>query len=130
MPPKHLPADLFPRLREVLRAVSRDCTVQLNTERVYTLTMKGILYKKKPIFFASVSQKESYIGFNLMPLAICPVLAKRVTPELRKSLHGYNCFHFTAVSETLLKQLKTLVAASAVAYPAALKAAGYEISRD
>ena len=130
MPPKSVAPDVFPRLREVLRAISRDYTVQLNTDEVYSLAMKGLVYKKKPIFFAAVTGKENYIGFNLLPLAICPALAKHVTPQLKKLRHGYNCFHFTEVNETLLGQLKTLVAASAAAYPAGLKTAGFEISRD
>jgi hypothetical protein len=65
------------------------------------------------MFFGSVSVGKAYVSFHLMPLYMCPVLLKRISPELHKRMHGKTCFNFTSdPGPELVLELEQLTAAA------------------
>jgi hypothetical protein len=46
------------------------------------------------MFFGSVRLGKAYVSFHLMPLYMCPVLATRISPALKKRMQGKTCFNF------------------------------------
>ena len=49
------------------------------------------------MYFGSVRLGKAYASFHLMPLYMCPELARQISPELRKRMHGKTCFNFKTV---------------------------------
>jgi hypothetical protein len=37
---------------------------------------------------------KAYVSFHLMPLYMCPALAKSIAPALKKRMQGKTCFNF------------------------------------
>ena len=51
------------------------------------------------MYFGSVRLGKAYVSFHLMPLYMCPVLAKSIPPALKKRMQGKTCFNFKADPE-------------------------------
>jgi hypothetical protein len=46
------------------------------------------------MYFGSVRLGKAYVSFHLMPLYMCPALATRIAPVLKKRMQGKTCFNF------------------------------------
>jgi hypothetical protein len=56
---------------------------------------------------------KAYVSFHLVPLYMCPALAKSVSPALKKRMQGKACFNFKADPEPeLIAALTRLTAAA------------------
>jgi hypothetical protein len=90
----------FAALKPVLAEYANRLAVKADTSVEYTLVTKSASpfpqHKGQPMFFGSVRLGKAYVSFHLMPLYMCPVLATRITPALKKRMQGKTCFKFKA----------------------------------
>ena len=91
-------ASVFAALKPVLAGYANRLTVKVSTSVEYTLVTKSASpfpqHKGQPMFFGSVRLGKAYVSFHLMPLYMCPVLAKSISPALKKRMQGKTCFNF------------------------------------
>ena len=91
-------SSIFAELKPVLAAYANRLAVQADTSVEYTLVTKSASpfpqHKGHPMFFGSVRLGKAYVSFHLMPLYMCPVLAKSIAPALKKRMQGKTCFNF------------------------------------
>jgi hypothetical protein len=91
-------AAVFAALKPVLAEYANRLTVKADTSVEYTLVTKSASpfpqHKGQPMYFGSVRLGKAYVSFHLMPLYMCPVLAKSVSPALKKRMQGKTCFNF------------------------------------
>ncbi|MGD1073748.1 MAG: hypothetical protein ABSB15_26860 [Bryobacteraceae bacterium] len=107
---------IFANLKSVLAEYSDRLVVKVDTPVEYTLVATSASpfpqHKGNPMFFASVRVGKAYVSFHLMPLYMCPAVAKSVTPALKRRMQGKTCFNFKANLEPeLIADLKKAVAA-------------------
>jgi hypothetical protein len=110
-------APVFAALRPVLAGHASRLTVKSDTPTEYTLVTQSASpfpqHKGEPIFFGSVRQGKAYVSFHLMPLYMCPVLTRRISPALKKRMQGKTCFNFeTHPTPEILQELQRLTTAS------------------
>jgi hypothetical protein len=91
-------ASVFAALKPVLASCANRLAVKTETSVEYTLVTKSASpfpqHKGQPMFFGSVRLGKAYVSFHLMPLYMCPVLATRISPALKKRMQGKTCFNF------------------------------------
>ena len=96
-------ASVFAAVRPVLAKFADRLAVQTDTPIEYTLVTKSASpfpqHKGQPMYFGSVRLGKAYVSFHLMPLYMCPVLATRIPPALKKRMQGKTCFNFKADPE-------------------------------
>ena len=105
-------APAFAQLRSIMLryADQLDCTV--DNDEDLQLNTKPIQKSKKPIWFGAVQIKKRYVSYHLMPVYVNPELLSGTSPELKKRMQGKSCFNFTAVDESLFKELSDLTEAA------------------
>ena len=106
-------ASVFAALKAVFARHANRLSVKADTPTEYTLLTKAPSpfpqHKGQPLYFGSVRLGKAYVSFHLVPLYLCPALAKRISPALKKRMQGKACFHFRTVPEPeLLADLKLL----------------------
>jgi hypothetical protein len=93
----------FAALKPVLAKYANRLAVKADTSVEYTLVTKSASpfpqHKGQPMFFGSVRLGKAYVSYHLMPLYMCPVLAIRIAPALKKRMQGKTCFNFKADPE-------------------------------
>jgi hypothetical protein len=91
-------ASVFAALKTVLAEYANRLAVKTETSVEYTLVTKSASpfpqHKGQPMFFGSVRLGKAYVSFHLMPLYMCPALATRISPALKKRMQGKTCFNF------------------------------------
>jgi hypothetical protein len=96
-------AAVFDALKPVLTRYADDLAVQADTPVEYTLLTKSASpfkqHKGQPLYFGSVHRGKAYVSFHLMPLYMCPVLMKSISPALKKRMQGKTCFNFKTEPE-------------------------------
>jgi len=116
-------AEVFTRLRAILETHAARFTVTSDTSSRYclegpvgpaTLRAWGGKARRSQIPVAWVEIGTSYVSFHLM--AIDPVLRGAMSVELEKHMHGKTCFHFTAVDESLFRELEQVAARGIAAF--------------
>jgi hypothetical protein len=108
-------AAVFAALKPVLAKYAKRLAVKADTSTEYTLISKSASpfgqHKGQPLYFGSVRLGKAYVSFHLMPLYMCPELAKAISPALKKRMQGKTCFNFKAEPEPeLIADLKGLTA--------------------
>ena len=108
---------VFATLKPVLGKYEKRMSVKADTATEYTLLTKSPSpfpqHKGQPLFFGTVKIGKAYVSFHLLPLYMCPQLAKGVTPALKKRMQGKACFNFKSEPEPeLVADLKQLTEAS------------------
>ena len=106
-------AAVFAALKPVLAKYANRLAVKSETPVEYTLVTKSASpfpqHKGQPMYFGSVRLGKAYVSFHLMPLYMCPILTKSISPALKKRMQGKTCFNFKTEPEpelvTGLKQL-------------------------
>jgi len=82
----------------VLAKHARRLSVKSDTPVEYKLVTKSASpfpqHKGQPLYFGLIRLAKAYVSFHLMPLYVCPVLAKGISPLLKKRLQGKTCFNF------------------------------------
>ncbi len=91
-------ASVFAAVKPVLAKFADRLAVQTDTPIEYTLVTKSTSpfpqHKGQPMYFGSVRLGKAYVSFHLMPLYMCPALAKSISPALKKRMQGKTCFNF------------------------------------
>lgn len=107
---------VFTALSAILRpyAVKLDAKTDSSSE-LYVDT-RHIAKNRKPLFFAAVQIRKSYVAFHLMPVYVRPELLDSTSPALRRHMQGKSCFNFAAIDEVLFKELADLVRSGYVSY--------------
>jgi len=114
-----MPADfaaVFAVLKPVLGRYAARLAVKADNSIEYTLVTKTASpfhqHKGQPLYFGSVRLGKAYVSFHLMPLYMCPVLTKSISPALKKRMQGKTCFNFKTEPEPeLIADLKRLAEA-------------------
>lgn len=99
---------IFSALREVLRIYRDDFFVKADKPDHLYLETRSASLNGRRMFFAAAKIKKNYVSYYLPVLYMFPELATRISPELRRSLHGQSCFNFTAVNQNCLAELEKL----------------------
>jgi hypothetical protein len=110
-------AAVFAVLKPVLAKHANRLAVKADTSVEYTLVTKSASpfpqHKGQPMYFGSVRLSKAYVSFHLMPLYMCPVLTKSISPALKKRMQGKTCFNFKTDPEPeLIAELTRLTAAA------------------
>ncbi|MGA2270153.1 MAG: hypothetical protein ABSH44_16910 [Bryobacteraceae bacterium] len=96
-------AAVFAALKPVLARHAKRLRVKTDTPTEYTLLTKTESpfhqHKGQPLYFGSVRLGKAYVSFHLMPLYMCPTLAKSISPALQKRMQGKTCFNFKTEPE-------------------------------
>ena len=96
-------ASVFAVLKPVLAEYANRLAVKADTPVEFTLVTKSASpfpqHKGQPLYFGSVRLGKAYVSFHLVPLYMCPVLATRIPPALKKRMQGKACFNFKANPE-------------------------------
>jgi hypothetical protein len=108
---------VFAALKSVLQKHSKCLAVQADTSTVYSLTGRipspFPQHKGQPMWFGSVRLGKAYVSIHLMPLYMNPLLARSISPVLKKRMQGKTCFNFKNIpTPELLEDLKQLTAAA------------------
>ncbi|HEY1217604.1 MAG: hypothetical protein ABSE42_00220 [Bryobacteraceae bacterium] len=106
-------AAVFAILKPVFARYADRLAAKADTAIEYTLVTKSPSpfqqHKGQPMYFGSVRLGKAYVSFHLMPLYMCPILTKSISPALKKRMQGKTCFNFKTEPEpelvTGLKQL-------------------------
>ena len=109
-------AAVFAVLKPVLGKHEKRLAVKTDTPIEYTLVTKSgspfPQHKGQPLYFGSVRLGKAYVSFHLLPLYMCPVLTKTISPALKKRMQGKACFNFkTDPDPELVAELKALTEA-------------------
>lgn len=109
-------AAVFATLKPVLERYTKRLAVKTDKPVEYTLVTKSPSpfpqHKGHPLSFASILVGKAYVSFHLLPLYMNPVLAKTISPELKKRMQGKACFNFkTEPDKELLAELRRLIEA-------------------
>ena len=112
----------FTAVYSALRAIMAPYLAQLdvkkdNEEELY-LDTRFMQKNKKPLFFAAVQIKKSYVSFHLMPVYLKPELLASISPALKSCMQGKSCFNFSAIEPALIKELAALTEAGYASYKA------------
>jgi hypothetical protein len=115
MPPNF--AEVFSALKPVLAAHADRLAVTADSPTEYTMVTRRASpfpqHKGQPMFFGSVRLGKAYVSFHLMPVYMCPELAGRISPALKKRMQGKACFNFkTAPDADVLGDLHRLTDAA------------------
>jgi hypothetical protein len=91
-------AAVFAALKPVLAKYANRLAVKSETPVEYTLVTKSASpfpqHKGQPMYFGSVRLGKAYVSFHLVPVYMCPTLAKSISPALKKRMQGKACFNF------------------------------------
>ena len=98
----------FAGLKGIFQRHADKLTVLADKPGNYTLLVKSVLYRGKPLWFGAVQVKKNYVSFHLLPLYMNPALQKRISRELKKRKQGKACFNFTAPNKKLFRELAEL----------------------
>lgn len=109
-------AAVFALLKPAFAKYEKRLTVKAGTPAEYTLLTKAASpfpqHKGQPMYFGSVRLGKAYVSYHLMPLYMCPELARLISPALKKRMQGKTCFNFKAdPGPELLADLKRLTEA-------------------
>ena len=114
MPEKNDFAEVFQKLKAVLKPHARKLIVVHDTDTNYYLDTKYVMKNKYRVFFGAVRIGKAYVSFHLMPVYANPKLLDGMSPELKKHMQGKSCFNFKKVDEKLFKELAQLTKAGLV----------------
>lgn len=116
--------DVYERLRAILAVYTGSLVTVHDTRGHLHLDTTHIMKNKKPLFFAAVQIRKSYVSFHLMPVYVYPELLDSISGDLKRRMQGKSCFNFTAVDEPLFAELAELTLRGFDAY----KEAGYVVT--
>jgi hypothetical protein len=72
--------------------------------------------KREELWFASIIQQKHNVGFYLMAVDCSREVRAQISPALLQHLDGKVCFHFTALTKQLKKDVNTALKVSQAFY--------------
>ena len=107
---------VFASLRGILEPYAASLSVAADTGTEYSLNTRHIMKNGQPLFFGAVRANKACVSFHLMPIYAQPSLLSRITPELRRHMHGKSCFNFKREEPNLFVGLAQLTTAGFRSY--------------
>ena len=114
---------VFDDIKAILSKYAKPFTVRegaVKNKRDYHLIIQKPLVidgrKKDELWFASVIQQKHNVGFYFMPLYCCGQDGAKLSSELMAHLDGKCCFHMTALTPGLKKDIDAALKAGLAAY--------------
>ena len=104
---------VFERLKKILAPYESKMDVAQSTGTMYMLNTRYLLKKNYPLMFAGVRQGKNYVSYHLFSVYTTPADAQTISPALKKRMQGKACFNFTAIDESLFRELAKLTKAGA-----------------
>ncbi|HEY4741736.1 MAG: hypothetical protein WA734_16260 [Candidatus Acidiferrales bacterium] len=102
---------VFDSIRAMLETLAPQLSVFADKPDNYYLNTKSPSWRGKPLFFAAVQLKKSYVSYHLFPVYMNPGLLAGMSSELKKHMQGKACFNFTEVDMILFMELAVLTTA-------------------
>jgi hypothetical protein len=99
---------IFTALRAILRVFQEEFVVKADKPNHCSLETRSPSLNGRRLFFAAAKVKKNYVSYYLPALYMFPELANRISPELRRRLHGQSCFNFIAVDQNCFAELEKL----------------------
>lgn len=109
-------AATFAGLKKVMAAFAPQLRVTVDEPKKYYLVTKSKSWRGGPMYFGAVILGKAYVSYHLMPLYVCPDLASRMSPELKKRMQGKACFNFRTVDAALFAELGELTSSGLEKY--------------
>jgi hypothetical protein len=109
-------APVFARCRDLLTPYAARLDVTRDDDSALCLYTRHILPNRKPLFFAAVYAKTSYVSFHLMPVYVEPKLLASISSQLAARMQGKSCFNFRATEPVLVAELDALTKAGFALY--------------
>jgi hypothetical protein len=106
--PLRMMADVFKRLKTMLRGYAAKLRVAKNDNDAYELSTKKSGPNGATLYFGGVHLGKKYVSYHLFPVYVIPKLLDGVSPKLKKRMQGKSCFNFEAVDEPLFEELAQL----------------------
>lgn len=108
---------VFALLKPVLAKYANRLAVKVDTPTEYALVTKSPSpfpqHKGHGLDFGLLRVGKAYVSFHLLPIYMCPVLIKSISPALKKRMQGKACFNFKTEPEPeLIDDLARLTAAA------------------
>jgi hypothetical protein len=107
---------IYTALHKILAPYAAKLDIKKDDATELYVDTRHIQKNKKPLFFAAVQVKKTYVSFHLMPVYVQPELLTSVSPELKARMQGKSCFNFTTVEPALFKELASLAKAGYASY--------------
>lgn len=110
------PTKVYAALHRILTPYAAKLETKKDDESEFYLETKHIQKNKKPLFFAAVQVKKSYVSFHLMPIYMQPNLLAALSPGLKARMQGKSCFNFSAIEPELFTEIAALTKAGYASY--------------
>jgi hypothetical protein len=109
-------APVYAALRALLAPYATRLDAKRDTATELWVDTRHVQKNGKPLFFAAVQVKKSYVSFHLMPVYLAPDLLDATSPDLRARMQGKSCFNFKSVEPKLFGELGALTKAGYASY--------------
>ena len=106
----------FDAIEARLEAILDPYRERLERATIYNIPVLRRPGAKAHDWFAGVQRTETAVKFNFLPMHNHPELLDGISPELRKRKTGASVFKIAEIDDTLLTELKALVARSFPVY--------------
>ena len=100
---------VYAELHKILAPYAEKLDVKKHNESEFYVDTRHMQKNKKPLFFAAVQAKKSYVSFHLMPVYLQPDLLASVSAQLKARMQGKSCFNFTKPEQVPEAALGALV---------------------
>jgi len=97
-------------LTAIMRKYEKGTLKATTTKGKYILAGPSAAHNGKALWFGAVCTEKNYVSYHLMPVYGSRELVESMSPALKKRMQGKACFNFTAIDETLFKELAALTA--------------------
>ncbi len=110
-------AEAYAGLRKVIQPYTRMRGMKVvkdGPEGCVVLAPPSPKYKQYPkgLWFVCTRVGKAYVSYHLMPIYMCPDLARLISPALKKRMQGKTCFNFKAADPALFADLAVLTRAA------------------
>ena len=109
---------VFKELRSILAPYAEKLDAKKDDSSELYLDTRHLQKNKKPLFFAAVQVRKSFVSFHLMPVYVRPELLDGLSPGLKGRMQGKSCFNFAEHDQALFEELARLTKAGFESYRA------------
>ena len=99
---------VFAALRQILKLYENQFAVKTDKPGNCYLETRTASLNGRRLFFAGAKVKKNYVSFYLTPLYLFPDLLSRISPVLKKLMHGQSCFNLTNMDQDCFDELYQL----------------------
>lgn len=96
---------VFDRLKEIFAPYESKMNIAQDNDNMYVLNTRYLLKKNYPLMFGGVRLGKNYVSYYLMSIYANLGESTGISPELKKRMQGKSCFNFTAIDDSLFKEL-------------------------